>query len=1753
MKRTRRFPKRLVRWMSLCICSALVVSCVTFAPLQITSSKNATPYLPVQGQSGTPNGKARKVAAQPPQPGPPNGILPNLDQMRAKTDETRRTGGTTLQAPPSIPSTRRRYRRGRNAAQMSAPRSNGSLADVYVHDPAKSSAASAVKLNHARAARWLPGAVSYPPQGGFNFAMARLAPGNRTGTGGEDLLSNNFNWNLALVGLKGRGVDLGLTLSYNSLVWTRSGNYIDYDLDDGSIAPGFRLGFPTVEGPYWNDQAGTSFYLLVTPAGARVELRFTGVTNVYEAADSSHIQLIDYGSSLLLRPTDGTQLNFVTVNSSWRCNQIKDRNGNYLSISYNAGADIANITDTLGRVLTFNYDGYANLLSITQAGRTQPWATFGWGSAYVGYNFPGLTSYGPDGSYVPVLTQVGLADGSRYNFEYDGSYGMVSTIRHYAPDNHQRRYTTYVTPASSTDCPRLTHRKDWAENWNGINGVPSEVVTYFAHDGDGACRMNAPDGTVYKEYYGASWQSGLTTQSEVWSGGVRQKWTTVAWTQDNPSVSYLTNPRVTETNIYDAQGNRRRQTIEYGGYAQWSLPYLVREYAADGVTQIRHTFTDYNLSQAYVDRRIIGLVSNVHISNTAWWQARISYNYDEAGQLHSTPATTVQHDPAFNTSFGARGNVTSVSRWDTTDGNTIGNDALALTSRVGYDTNGSPVWSKDPLEHQSSISYADFFSDGNNSRNTFAYPTTATDADGFSSSVQYNFDFGAVTRTQGPPPTGQSQGAIQTMSYDDAGRIQWINNLNNSAWRFVAYSSRGDAVMSQVTINAETVSYWTITAVDGANRTILTGGDHPGSVGGYAGVYTQYDAMGRVSKQSNPAETNAGWTPVGDDAAGWIFTQQTYDWKGRPLVTTNQDGTQKYASYGGCGCAGGEVVTLTDEVGRQQKVYSDVLGHTWKTEVLNWNGTVYATTTNTFNTRDQVTLVRQWAGAENGGGAYQDTTMSYDGYGRLQTKHLPQQDTGTATVYAYNADDTINSVTDARGASATYSYNNRHLVTGITYSAPSGITPTSNVSYGYDAAGNRTSMTDGSGSTAYAYDQLSRMTSETRTITGAGSYALSYGYNLGNELTSITDPFGTQVSYAYDSTGRTISLTSSGGGTPLLTMSNLNYRAWGAVKDVDYGNGTHAHTNYNQRLLPSNFSVSNLQKTQPYIPYHTASWTFDYHADGRGHHSYDSDNNFWDRSYAFDHAGRLTEGDTNRRARGQAPDFWNPDPYQQSVSYDVWNNSNRTGSVYMTGVGTTAPYSNNRRQGWGYDADGRLLQDDDKTHTYDAAGRQTYVEGCCAGEGTPEFPIRPALEITQTYDGDGRSVRRIQIARQNVFDENNTLVEVQEDSQTHYLLTSSVLGGAVVNEIWHNWMGQWAKYEGYVYLNGEKVATQSEGAYRHHNPVTGSWLTTLSGRYFRRDEHDPSGGEVPVYPPPQPSYVVSKFGNPMYSDGGDPFDVNGGCTSYGMPISCSEAAHYLESGLGQVLRIDTDGPNPRGPQGDGGRTVYVNEIELQAQTAHVRSRVIGVDDWSEGERRYYGSTWRFVSLPAVVGPGGPQNTATIPLDLNKIPELLKNPTCNDFVTNLINKAAELNPNNPANSNNALDLFNAIKNGTGGYFVQPVVFDGKQYGGTIGGSIANGDAKVYISPAIWPVAVPTASMIRMSQQDYALAALHETIHHAGKFIYSDKQLAEAAFKVTGITTNYPTPGSRDYAAWSRYWDDILKDHCRPPRWSNSWNH
>jgi hypothetical protein len=138
--------------------------------------------------------------------------------------------------------------------------------------------------------------------------------------------------------------------------------------------------------------------------------------------------------------------------------------------------------------------------------------------------------------------------------------------------------------------------------------------------------------------------------------------------------------------------------------------------------------------------------------------------------------------------------------------NDINNQAKKLTSFTNYFISGSPASATDPAGHTNSISYADGFSDNTN-RNTFAYPTTVTDADNFSSSMQYNFDFGATTRTQSPTPAGQSQGAIQTMTYNNLGQLERVTTVNNGAYQRFWYGAEFTA--SYATVNNVADESWT--------------------------------------------------------------------------------------------------------------------------------------------------------------------------------------------------------------------------------------------------------------------------------------------------------------------------------------------------------------------------------------------------------------------------------------------------------------------------------------------------------------------------------------------------------------------------------------------------------------------------------------------------------------------------------------------------------------------------------------------------------------------------------------------------------------------------------------------------------------------------------------------------------------------------------------------------------------------------------
>jgi YD repeat-containing protein len=1359
----------------------------------------------------------------------------------------------------------------------------------------------------------------------YDFASARLDASNRTGGGGVDLVSRNFNWSLPLVSLPGRaGLDLGLSLSYNSLVWTKSGSYMLFDSDGGWPAPGFRLGFPVVQGKFYDSQAQKYAYMLVTPSGARMSLRQTTTAGIYEAGDSSYLQLTEEtNGALTIRATDGTRMSYWPLGGVYKCTEIKDRNGNFITVSYNSFDNIQTVTDTLGRAINFSYYGDGYLDEITQVwhreveGSAQPitethrWAKFYYADKVVRTNFTGLTVFGPaNGQTVHALTKVKLSDDSSFTFNYT-TWGQVNQIAGYAADNRLLNYVSLDLPADETtaqnDCPRPTERRDWAAYWNGDEdgaGASSEeaVTSYGTYNfAGGVAKATAPDGTVHQETYETSgWKKGLTTRADEFSADDHQnakKTTTVEWHQDDDALTYAQNPRVTRTDISDSDGNHRRTDVSY---IFWGLPEDVKEYDSNGTTVLRRTHTEYKATSvdgdgAYTLRRIIGLPAKQQVYGLDGGQEKLfsqvtsEYDCANVGETHylEDAGTVAQHDGAYSAAFTTRGNLCRQRRWDVEH---PADQSLSVATEAGYNTLGSTLFTSDALGHKTKISYTD---SDNGAR--LAYPTKVTDPDNLYSTVEYNYDTGAVTRAI------DSKGAAAKTFYDSVGRRLKVKSEVNGAYTKWEYGASGLYAKQFTTIDTGLAETFVMSVTDGAGRVRGTLREQPSSMsGGYSAQRFDYDNVGQRVKQYNPTEVTVNtsdpsdigsWQPAGADlpangGAGWAFASVEYDWKGRVKRAVAADGvTDRLADYDGCGCAGGAVVTIQGEpvsipsggTGRRaQKVYSDPLGRAWMTEVYNWDGTVYTTTTVKLDALDRAVRVRQYSGAapsqepSTESSAYQTTTLTYDGHGRLKSRHTPGQNAGAATAYEYFGDDTLKTVTDARGVKTSFLYNARHLVTNVTYdhqnvasvvtdktgTPPVGTTPVADtpaVHISYDAAGNRDTMTDGSGSTTYHFNTLSQLTSEDKQFTGpATTYTLAYEYTLAGSLKKVTDQTtGANFSYDFDKAGQLTAVNSSGLGATTPLASGMEYRATGALKGMSYGNGTSVSLSYDSRGLVTHYGVGGVTRDGQYGALQHGS-DFDYYADGQVKYASDlfTDSltagayRLHDRAYSYDHAGRLQEAYSGAQANqfktGTASGV--DGAFRQSYTYDAFSNTTaRTGLLWGADDNSSEPFaSTGRNTSWEYDPDGRFIsRNEDAPYSmlyvplrsfYDAAGRlvqTTQTTSRPSPNPNSTQPITTAKVKTETYDGDGQSVK-----------ETGTI------AGTTYYLRSSLLGGQAVSE----YDGAGVRRVTHVTAGSVPVADSWNNGgtatvnWRHANPVTGDEMDTDSaGAVVSKATIDPMG------------------------------------------------------------------------------------------------------------------------------------------------------------------------------------------------------------------------------------------------------------------------------------------------------------------------
>lgn len=175
----------------------------------------------------------------------------------------------------------------------------------------------------------------------------------------------------------------------------------------------------------------------------------------------------------------------------------------------------------------------------------------------------------------------------------------------------------------------------------------------------------------------------------------------------------------------------------------------------------------------------------------------------------------------------------------------------------------------------------------------------------------------------------------------------------------------------------------------------------------------------------------------------------------------------------------------------------------------------------------------------------------------------------------------------------------------------------------------------------------------------------------------------------------------------------------------------------------------------------------------------------------------------------------------------------------------------------------------------------------------------------------------------------------------------------------------------------------------------------------------------------------------------------------------------------------------------------------------------------------------------LVGKIFPIDTAGIRAELER---LMSKPRCAEFVKELIRRASEnaAPDNTVVAEGDVLKIFDLVLTQKG---VIRAGEPGSLEGGTgnfATGSIATNNAGIQIGLFL-PGAPLTREQLRAEYlRSDGRIALHETIHHSGRLLYSDQDLAIVVSTMPGAPP-LPTTGNR--FDFSRYWDRELRNSCR----------
>ena len=385
-------------------------------------------------------------------------------------------------------------------------------------------------------------------------------------------------------------------------------------------------------------------------------------------------------------------------------------------------------------------------------------------------------------------------------------------------------------------------------------------------------------------------------------------------------------------------------------------------------------------------------------------------------------------------------------------------------------------------------------------------------------------------------------GASIAYSYDAAGDVTGITYQDGSGDAY-QYNTTG-LLTSKTDANGNTIGYSYNSAGELTRESFSDG---------TANTYA-YDAQGNLIS----ATTQSGAT-----------TSYTYNAADQLTSVTDPTGKVESYTYNANGQLatraepGGSVVQYSYTPAGQLSELQDGSGHLLDQYV--------------YNTAGQLTETLTGNGAS--------TQYQYDADGRTTQILNLNADGTTASYYdySYNANSQVVADNTSDG-NWTYSYDAAGELTHAVFQSTNTAIQNQDISYVYDAAGNRVSQTvngvvtdyttnalnqyTAAGGTTYTYDANGNMTSET-----SGSGTTTFAYNENNQLISENGPSGS-FQYAYDALGNLVSETQNGvtteyvndplsmsvSGTPLTSIAQI-YNSGGTLASTyEYGLGLAATT-----------------------------------------------------------------------------------------------------------------------------------------------------------------------------------------------------------------------------------------------------------------------------------------------------------------------------------------------------------------------------------------------------------------------------------------------------------------------------------------------------------------------------------------------------------------------------------------------------------------